>query len=126
VLLIDANPVPIAPVSDYITYEPRVFTQEEWPSNVTYFTKPNQKVDQNWHNAVESEHLGRCSSHAADTCFQLRNEHWSTTTVHERHWSIRRGDQASRRELLWNSNGFPSSTLPRKNSGIPIGRNMTN
>jgi len=47
-----------SPVNDYIFYEPQVFRQEEYPSNITYFTKPSPEVDRNWHEVFRYQNLG--------------------------------------------------------------------
>lgn len=45
-----------APADNYISYEPRVMRQWEYPSNVTYFTEPNEQVDRNWHGLFECKY----------------------------------------------------------------------
>lgn len=44
---------PSAPANDYITYEPHVMEQWEYPGEVLYFGEPSEKIDHNWHNLFE-------------------------------------------------------------------------
>lgn len=50
-----------APVSSYLSYEPREFEQGENHHTTQYFQKPTAEIDENWHELFERMNTPACS-----------------------------------------------------------------
>lgn len=126
-------------LSDYITYEPRVFSKDPRNDEIRYFdTVPSPEIDHNWHNLFESKNVlfGQSSPlflslliitkalrflhHYLwqEACFPilltpLSPKHRHSPSNNERSWPLRPRRQAPGWQLYGLSHGLSQLTLSR-------------